>query len=88
MNFSEIRVEVHCDLWSNLLSKLSERGLADLEMAIVAERFRRARGQGISQFDCLWEEYQSTGTYRDMLRWLKHRAYCGVVENQWREESA
>ena len=28
---------------------------------------------------CLWEEYQRTGEYRDMLRWLKHRAYCRAV---------
>jgi len=28
---------------------------------------------------CLWEEYQRTGEYRDMLRWLKHRAYCYAV---------
>jgi hypothetical protein len=28
---------------------------------------------------CLWEEYQRTGAYRDMLRWLKHRAYCYAV---------
>lgn len=29
---------------------------------------------------CLWEEYQRTGEYRDMLRWLKHRAYCYATE--------
>jgi len=28
---------------------------------------------------CLWEEYQRTGEYRGMLRWLKHRAYCRAV---------
>ena len=28
---------------------------------------------------CLWEEYQRTGEYRDMMRWLKHRAYCYAV---------
>lgn len=28
---------------------------------------------------CFWEEYQRTGDYRDMLRWLKHRAYCYAV---------
>ena len=28
---------------------------------------------------CLWEEYQRTGEERDMLRWLKHRAYCRAV---------
>ena len=28
---------------------------------------------------CFWEEYQRTGAYRDMLRWLKHRAYCYAV---------
>jgi hypothetical protein len=42
MKVSEIRVVIHCDLWSNLLSKISESGLTDLETAIVAERFRRS----------------------------------------------
>jgi hypothetical protein len=28
---------------------------------------------------CLWEVYQRTGEYRDMTRWLKHRAYCRAV---------
>ena len=28
---------------------------------------------------CFWEEYQRTGAYRDMLRWLKHRAYRHAV---------
>ncbi len=29
--------------------------------------------------NCFWEEYQRTGEYRYMLRWLKHRAYCYAV---------
>ncbi|MCK9571189.1 hypothetical protein M0R72_19725 [Candidatus Pacearchaeota archaeon] len=43
---------------------------------------------------CLWEEYQRTGLFSDMTRWLKHRAYCGLVlagleddsDNFWRPE--
>ena len=34
---------------------------------------------------CLWEEYQRTGEYRDMLHWLKHRAYCYATEPEWDE---
>lgn len=45
MSPAEIRLEVHLDLWSNLLSKLSESGLTSLEMAIVAERLRRLEGK-------------------------------------------
>ncbi len=35
---------------------------------------------------CLWKEYQRTGEYRDMLRWLKHRAYCYATEPEWDNE--
>ena len=35
---------------------------------------------------CLWEEYQRTGEYRDMMRWLKQRAYCYATEPEWDNE--
>ena len=41
MSSAEIRVEVHLDLWSSFLGKLSEDGLKDLEMAILTELYRR-----------------------------------------------
>ena len=25
---------------------------------------------------CKWQKYQKSGSYEDMLAWLKHRAYC------------
>jgi hypothetical protein len=45
MSSAEIRVAVHLDLWSSFLGKLSEDGLKDLEMAIIAERYRRTGGK-------------------------------------------
>ena len=42
-------------------------------------RVEEAEMKPLSPPFCLWEEYQRTGEYRDMLRWLKHRAYCYAV---------
>jgi hypothetical protein len=28
---------------------------------------------------CFWERYQATGQYKDLTRWLKHRAYVRAL---------
>lgn len=44
MNEDALKIHISCnfDMWGDLLSQLSEKGMSDLEAAIVGERFRRA----------------------------------------------
>lgn len=37
----KVRIECRFDLFGDLLNKLSEEGLSDLEAAIIGERYRR-----------------------------------------------
>jgi hypothetical protein len=42
VELGKFTVQMHIDLFSDLLEKLSENGLCDLEGAIKGERYRRS----------------------------------------------